>query len=460
MKTKTANLEPSSFRDPDAFIFFFNNELYRQINQRSRENFDFFLDSGLYQKLVEKKMLVSHEEVSLKLAITENAYKIIKPQPIPFVSYPYEWCFSQLKDAALLTLEIQEMALAYNMSLKDASAYNVQFIGYKPIFIDTLSFEKYKEGEPWIAYRQFCQHFLAPLSLMAEKDPRLNFLLRDFIDGIPLDLTSRMLPWTAKLNFSLLTHIHLHALNQKRMANKKINKNKYKMKKFQMMALISSLKSAIKKMRMKNFQTEWQEYYHFTNYSDESFEYKKLLFKNFLGKIKPKSVLDLGANEGIFSQIACQNGAYTIACDIDSLAVEKAYLEAKKSKNKLLLPLIIDLTNPSPSLGWENTERKSFSQRIKVDCVSALALIHHLAISNNLPFTLISQYFASLGKYLIIEFVPKEDSNVQKLLQNREDIFDEYSKEGFEKAFGKYFQILEQKKIKESKRVLYLMKRR
>jgi len=460
MKIKTDSLESSSFRDPNGFIFFLNNEPYRQINKKSQQDFDFLLSSGLYQKLTKEEMLIPHKEVPLGLVPNSNAYKIIKPQPIPFISYPYEWSFGQLKDAALLTLEIQEIALKHNMVLKDASAYNIQFIGYKPIFIDTLSFEKYREGEPWIAYRQLCQHFLAPLCLMAKKDPRLNILMRDFIDGIPLDLTSKILPWVTKLNFSILTHIHLHALNQKRMADKRIVKSKYKMSRFQMLSLIGNLKSVIQKMEMKNFQTEWKEYYHFTNYSDEAFEYKKLLFKNFLGKIKPKSVLDLGANEGVFSQIACQNKAYTIACDIDPLAVEKAYLEAKKSKNKLLLPLIIDLTNPSPGLGWENTERKSFSQRIKVDCISALALIHHLAISNNLPFALISQYFASLGKYLIIEFVPKEDSKAQKLLQNREDIFEEYSKEDFEKAFGKHFQILEQKKIKESKRVLYLMRRR
>jgi len=284
--------------------------------------------------------------------------------------------------------------------------------------------------------------------------------MQNFIDGIPLNLASRILPAATKINFCLLTHIHLHALNQKRMANKKVNKSSFKMTKFQMISLIDSLKSGIEKIKMKNFQTEWKEYYNFTNYSDKAFNQKQLLLKNFLTKLKPKTVLDIGANEGKFSEIACQEGAYTIACDIDPLSVEKAYLASKQSKNNLLLPLIIDLTNPSQNLGWANTERKSFSQRIKVDCIVALALIHHLAIPHNLPFSRIAQYFASLGKYLIIEFVPKEDSNVQILLQNRKDIFDHYSKQGFEKTFSEYFRIIQVENIQESKRTLYLLKQK
>ena len=460
MKKRINNIEASSFRDPNGFIFSVGSKLYRQINKAGRQDFDFLTDSGLYQKLVKNKLLIAHKPAPQKLAPGKNVYKIIKPQIIPFLSYPYEWSFSQLKDAALLTLKIQEIALEYNMSLKDASAYNVQFIGYRPVFIDTLSFEKYKQGQPWIAYRQFCQHFLAPLALMAKKELRLNLLLRDFIDGIPLDLVSKLLPPVTKLNFSLLTHIHLHALNQKRMADKKISKVKFKMTRFQMASLIDNLKSAVENLKIKKDQTEWEKYYTFTNYSSKAFKEKQLLFKKFIKKIKPKSVLDLGANTGIFSRIASQSGAYTIACDLDPLAVEKAYLESKKNKNELLLLIIIDLTNPSPALGWENKERKSFNQRISADCVAAFALIHHLAISNNLPLGLIAQYFSTLGRWLMIEFVPKEDSKVQLLLQNREDIFDNYTKDNFEKAFLKYYQIMDAKRIKESKREIYLMKRR
>lgn len=460
MKKKINNIEASSFRDPNGFIFFIGSDLFRQINETGRQNFDFLTDSGLYQKLVEDKLLIAHEQAPEKITLSKNAYKIIKPQIIPFLSYPYEWSFTQLKDAALLTLKIQETALKYNMSLKDASAYNVQFIGCNPIFIDTLSFEKYKEGQPWIAYRQFCQHFLTPLALMAKKELHLNLLLRDFIDGIPLDLASKLLPPAAKLNFSLLAHIHLHALNQKRMADKKIDKTKFKMTKFQMVSFIDNLRSAVENLKIKKYQTEWEKYYTFTNYSDKAFKEKQLLLQQYIKKIKPKSVLDLGANTGKFSQIASETGAYTIACDIDPLAVEKAYLESKKNKNGLLLPIIIDLTNPSPALGWANRERKSFNQRASADCVIAFALIHHLAISNNLPLHLIAQYFSSLGNWLIIEFIPKEDSKIQILLQNREDVFKNYSKNDFKKSFLKYYKIIDAKNIKESEREIYLMKRK
>lgn len=459
MKTKTSNQETSSFRDPDGFIYLKDGVLYRQINQSYRHNFDFLISSGLYQELVNSKLLIPHTEVTQKTT-KGNGYKTIKPQLIPFISYPYEWSFSQLKDAALLTLEVQEIALKYGMILKDASAYNIQYIGYKPVFIDTLSFEKYQEGKPWIAYRQFCQHFLAPLSLMAEKDLRLNLLLREFIDGIPLDLAGKLLPSTTKLNFSLLSHIHLHVLNQKRMSDKKRKPDNYKMTRFQMASLISNLKSTICKLKMKKYRTEWMKYYDSTNYSDTAFKQKQLLYESFLDKVKPKTVLDLGANTGIFSKIACRLGAYTVACDIDPLAVESAYCEAKKNKDSQLLPLVIDLTNPSPALGWANEERKSFSQRMKVDCVSALALIHHLAISNNLPFALIADYLSSLGGYLIVEFIPKDDSKVQILLQSREDIFGDYTKECFEKAFGQFYTIIESQAIRESGRILYLMQRK
>lgn len=454
------NIEASSFRDPSGFVFFVGSDLFRQVNKTYQSNFDLLISSGLYQRLVKDGLLIGHQLVSEKLPLTKDGCQIIKPEIIPFLSYPYEWSFSQLKDAALLTLKIQKIALEHNMSLKDASAYNTQFIGYRPILIDTLSFEKYQPEKPWIAYRQFCQHFLAPLALMAKKELRLNLLFRDFIDGIPLELASRLLPPKSKLNLSLLSHIHLHALNQKRMADKKVDRKKLKMTKFQMISLIDNLKSTVEKLEIKKEQTEWEKYYTFTNYSSKAFKQKQLLLDQYLKKVRPKSVVDLGANTGKFSEIACRAGAYTIACDSDPLAIEQAYLEAKRNKNKLLLPLVVDLTNPSPALGWANQERQSFGQRVKVDCVVALALIHHLAISNNLPLEMVAQYLASLGKWLVIEFVPKEDSKVQILLQNREDIFKNYSKDNFEKTFLKHFEIIDCQSIKESKREIYLMKRR
>ena len=171
----------SSFRDPSGFLFVNEGNLYRQINKSYQNEFDKIMDSGLYDELVEKELLIPHEESSTESPQSEKCYKIIKPKLIDFISYPYEWSFSQLKDAALITLKIQKIALEYGLTLKDCSAYNVQFFNGKPIFIDTLSFEIYQEGQFWKGYRQFCQHFLSPLALMSHKDIRLNQLLKIFL---------------------------------------------------------------------------------------------------------------------------------------------------------------------------------------------------------------------------------------------------------------------------------------
>lgn len=216
----------ASFRDPSGFIFRHNGALYRQINTTYRENYQTLMKSGLYDDLTRAQLLIPHEEVAVEPAEPSIAYKVIRPEPLQFISYPYERCFSQLKDTALTTLAIQKRALKHGMSLKDCSAYNIQFHRGRPVFIDTLSFEIYREGEPWVAYRQFCQHFLSPLALIAHRDVRLNQLLRVYIDGIPLDLTSRLLPARTKLNFAILSHIHLHAASQKHYANKAVDKSK------------------------------------------------------------------------------------------------------------------------------------------------------------------------------------------------------------------------------------------
>ena len=417
------------------------------------------MSSGLYQRLIDKGLLVPHEEVDIPAPQEEIAYKIIQPKAIPFISYPYEWCFSQLKKAALTTLEIQKIALEYNMSLKDASAYNIQFINCHPVLVDTLSFEKYKEGRPWIAYRQFCQHFLAPLALMSLKDIRLGQLLRIYIDGIPLDLASLLLPRQSLLHLSLLFHLHLHAKASK-LYQSKTAKMDTKLSKFALLAIIDSLETAINKLKWKPTGTQWADYYDKTNYSTASFESKKNILTHFLNLIHPSSVWDLGANTGLFSRIASQSGAMTVSFDIDPSAVEKNYLTCLQHKEKNILPLLLDLTNPSPGIGWESCERISLIERGPVDCLLALALIHHLAIGNNVPMLKIAQFFSKIGNWLIIEFVPKSDSQVQKMLATREDIFLDYTKEHFEAEFGTFFTILKNSQITGSERILYLMKRR
>ena len=460
-KTQTTDLG-SSFRDPSGFLFICEGILYRQVNQAYREEYSRLMESGLYEKLVKSGLLIAHTESTIQPADATLYYKVICPERVPFISYPYEWSFGQLKDAALATLSIQKRALKLGMSLKDASAYNIQFPKGKAMLIDTLSFEQYQEGEPWVAYRQFCQHFLAPLALMAYRDVRLNQLLRIYIDGVPLDLASKLLPWRTRWNLGLATHIHLHASLQKRHAHSDLNvvRSAQKMSKEVFLNLVENLRTTIRKMKWKPAGTEWADYYKSNNYKDNAFEHKEILVGDWLKKINPRTIWDLGANTGFFSRVAGQTGAYVVSADIDPAAAELNYQKVKQDDEQNLLPLVLDLTNPSPPIGWMNRERDSFLQRGPVDAVLALALVHHLAISNNVPFSRVADFFTSCGEWLIVEFVPKSDSQVERLLRNRKDIFDEYTREGFEKALGEKYAILSSSAIRDSERWLYLMRRK
>lgn len=446
----------SSFRDGSGFLFVENKKLYRQINLVHRDNYDHLIKSGLYEVLKGDGLLISHKELQAKIETKNECYKIIEPEIVPFISYPYEWCFSELKDAALLTLRIQKKALEYGMSLRDANAYNVQFLRGKPIFIDTLSFVRYEENKPWIGYRQFCQHFLAPLVLMKYTHIDLNKLLKIYIDGIPLDVASKLLPWHTRLVFGVLAHIHLHSKFQKYFSGK-MSKIGCKISKNSIFALIDNLESFIRKISWKPSGTEWANYYDDTIYSEQDFIRKKETIKKYLESVKPRTIWDLGANTGVFSRISAIAGVQTISFDIDPSAVEKNYLATKKNNEINILPLLLDVTNPSPGIGWENEERSSLITRGPADCVLVLALLHHLTISNNCPFEKIASFLSRICRYLIIEYVPKSDLNAQHLLGTRKDIFTDYTEENFEINFKKHFEILDKKNLINSNRTIYLM---
>ncbi|MCC6500209.1 MAG: SAM-dependent methyltransferase [Anaerolineales bacterium] len=451
---------PASFRDPSGFLFSRGGILYRQVNRVYEGEYVKLMGSGLYERLVKAGYLIPHTEVSQPPLESESSFKIIQPERVPFISYPYEWSFGQLKSAALATLTIQKRALKADMSLKDASAYNIQFVRGKATLIDTLSFETYHEGQPWVAYKQFCQHFLAPLALMALKDARLNQLLRVYIDGVPLDLASELLPTKTRFNFGLLTHIHLHAGAQRKYSGEEVKSRGGSMSRQAMTGLIESLEATIQKLDWTPRGTEWGNYYDITNYSDAAFEHKKQLVGEWSARLKPALTWDLGANNGEFSRVAGENSAYVVSWDIDPAAVEQNYRQMKKDNTEYLLPLLLDLTNPSPAIGWANRERDSFGQRGPADLALALAVIHHLAISNNVPLPQVAEFFAESCKWLVIEFVPKQDSQVKKLLASRVDIFPNYTREGFESAFKEKFEIRAAVEIREAERVLYLMERK
>ena len=453
---KISKIENSSFRDRSGFLFYYENEIYRIINFSYKKQYEKFMNSELYQKLEEKNLIITHSEIE-NLDIDCDYYKIIKPEKIPFISYPYEWSFSQLKDAALLTLRIQKAAMKYGMTLKDGSAFNIQFHNGHPIFIDTLSFEIYEEGQIWKPYKQFCQHFLAPLALISKKDVRLNLLSKIFIDGIPIDLAAKLLPKTTFGNFGLMAHIHAHAKSQKHYEDKDAKIKQKTLSKRSFEGLIESLKSSIEKMTWNVDSTEWGDYYSDTNYTEKSFEEKKQFISLTIDQVKPKLVWDMGANTGVFSRLASTKGINTISYDIDPLAVEKNYLLSSQNSEQNILPLILDLTNPSSGIGWNHNERMSIIQRGPADMVFALALVHHLAISNNVPLNKLAEFFSQISKFLIIEFVPKSDSQVKRLLLTRDDIFENYDEKNFEIEFSKFFKIINSKKILDSERTIYIM---
>ena len=453
---------PGSFRDPSGYLFKHNGLIHRHVDPCYQVHYDGLTKSGFYESAVKDRLLVPHEEIPpAEVPGHESAHRVLLPEQLAFVSYPYEWCFSQLKDAALLTLALQQRAMKFDLTLKDASAFNVQFHKGAPTFIDTLSFEIYQEGQPWVAYQQFCKHFLAPLALMAHRHPDLGKLTRLWIDGINLDLASRLLPLRTRFRLGLLLHIHLHARSQQTHADRAESAAAAKTRhisKTGLLGIIDSLKNTISKLEWQPAGTEWGEYYDDTNYSSSAETHKAELIGQFLEQVGPASVWDLGANTGQFSRLSADRGIFTVAADIDPAAVEKNYRECRTKNHQAMLPLVMDLTNPTPSLGWGSAERMSLTARGRADLAMALALVHHLSISNNVPLPLVAQYMRSLCRHLIIEFVPKSDSQVQRLLQSREDIFPDYDEAGFTFAFANHFEIIQSEPVRDSERTLYLMK--
>jgi hypothetical protein len=454
--------QAASFRDPSGFVFAREGTLYRQVNRVYEKHYDLLLASGLYRSLTEAGLLIPHTEVDLALAAEpEHAYKVLKPDPIAFISYPYEWCFGQWRAAALLTLEVQEQALKFGMTLKDCSAFNVQFHNGRPVLIDTLSLETYREGQPWVAYRQFCQHFLAPLALMSQVDVRLGQLMRTHLDGVPLDLAAALLKWRSRLSFSLGVHLHLHARAQRSLGTStKPPRKKGSFTKLAMQGLASSLRSAVEHLRWERMRSEWAEYEQESGYAPEASNQKRRFVAESLGRIRPQVVWDLGANVGHYSRVASERGCLTISCDADPECVERNYQTVVSKAETKLLPLYLDLTNPSPALGWRLRERMSLLERGPADAVLALALVHHLAISGNVPLADLAAFFAEAGRWLVVEWVPKDDPQVSRLLVVREDIFSGYNQQVFEQALGAYFDLEASEKIVDSGRVLYRWRRK
>jgi ribosomal protein L11 methylase PrmA len=358
--------------------------------------------------------------------------------------------------------------MAADMTLRDATAYNVQFQRGRPVLIDSLSFERAEDDRPWLAYRQFCEHFLAPLALMARVDVRLAKLLRDNLDGIPLDLAARLLPGRTRFSFGLGPHIHLHARAQRQHADDAASgaasnptlTRAATMSRSRLETLMESLRSTIEGLSWKPSGTTWADYAGHTSYEDAATAAKETAVAAALEAAGGQRAWDLGANTGRYSRIAAEQGYRVLALDLDPGAVERAYLALRSERRDDILPLLADLTDPSPALGWGSAERRSLLERADADVVLALALVHHLAIGANVPLTMIASLFTRLAAQAIIEFVPREDPMVRRLLASRRDIFPGYTIEGFRAAFASDWELLTEVPIEASPRTLFHFRKR
>jgi hypothetical protein len=447
-------VHPASFRDPSGFLFRRDGVLYRHVAPSYAPHYDLLMGSGLHRELVDAGLLVGHEEVAVEGH--EGAHRVLRPERVPFVSYPYEWAFSALADAALLTLDVAERALGRGLVLKDASAFNVQMRGSSPVFVDTLSFEARREGEPWAAYRQFCEHFLAPLALASRRDARLLGLFRAHLDGVPLDLASRLLPRSTWLRFGLLAHLHLHARSQAFYADRPAPRRRT-VGRTAHRALLDSLRRAVRSLRPPRGPSAWADYERTHGYADQTRQAKEEGVGRWLEGLRPRVVWDLGANVGRFARLAAARGvSCVVGFDVDPAVVEAAWQAGRAESRRDILPLVLDLANPSPGLGWEGLERDSLAVRGPADALLALALVHHLAVGRNVPLPLVARFLAGLGRAAIVEFVPKDDPQTQRLLRSREDVFPGYSEGAFEAAFRAHFRLEAKEPLPGSGRVLTL----
>jgi hypothetical protein len=448
---------PSSYRDPSGYIFVRDGIYYRQVNKIYKEDFEFFINSGCYDSLVSKKILIPHEIIHENISADENYYQVLKPVQLPFTSYPWEWCFSMLKDAALLTLAALKESLKWGLVLKDATPYNIQWNNGRLQFIDTLSFERYDEKKPWIAYRQFCTQFLSPLLLSHYAKQQLPQLLLAYPEGIPLKITSALLP--LKTRFSLHTYLHIHL--QSKYSDKHVEEKEKNIvfSKKKLLNMVDSLEILVNKLQVPVQSSNWSEYYDEAGERDNYLSAKQELISKWMNELQPLKIADFGANTGEFSQLASSYGM-VIATDFDPNCIEKLYLAEKQKNNSSILPLVIDLSSPSPSLGVNNKERTSFINRTKVDLGLALALIHHLSIGKNIPFDMIAAFFSKTCNNLFIEYVPKTDPKIKLMLSQKKDIYTGYSEENFITAFSNYFFINKKEQVGSSGRILFYLQRK
>lgn len=473
---------PGSFRDPNGFVVKdkANNRILRWMTSDAKLELEAVLKTGFLDHLVESNQLVHFEAEQLEAKhlkaeyleaehlaqpLAEEYLHCLKHPLIPYISYPFEWCFQGLKTAALFHLDLQIQALKKSVILSDASAYNIQFIGTQPIFIDHLSFKPYQEGTPWLAHHQFCTHFLYPLLFEAYTGLHFGSLYKANLHGIPQEFILKLTPWHKKCSFSFFVHVYLpHWLKQKEHHSilKKQIKIENTLSKKNYFKLLESLKLFIEKLEHPNASSHWSQYQQkHCIYGEKDKLIKEETLEIFIKKFNISSLLDLGCNTGHYSILACQKGVKeVIGVDSDPLSIDNAFSNSydnTNSSNISFLPLIMDLANPTPNQGWSENERDGFLERFKdkTKGVLALALIHHLRFTAGIPLNKIIPFITQFSPCGIIEFIPKEDPMAAKLLQFRESTFGDYTQDHFESLLSKNNLIVEKTLLPDSKRYLY-----
>jgi ribosomal protein L11 methylase PrmA len=452
---------PASFRDPAGRVFEADGEVYRAIYEAGMEDFRSANRDGIYDILIKKNLLIDHQEVAPEtLGESSNVICLRHPR-VPMVSYPWEWPFSILRDAALLHLRIMEILVPRGYWLRDANAFNVQFDGERLKLIDTLSIGRREEGRPWVAYKQFCSQFLAPLAVAAKSDIRLFDLWRSNLEGFPLDLAVKLLPGSARLNPRLYMHLYLHARMQVSSDSKdqlhQTSPKEVRMSDTALLGLVRSLRKAVAGLSYKPSSAIWQGYTEIRTYDEADVKTKTRFIEQAIERLQPSVVWDFGGNTGEFSEIAARGGAFVVSVDSDPACTEYLYQRVSSGEAASgILPLTMDLANPSPALGFNQEERQGLRERGPADLLLGLALIHHLVFSSSVPLERVAQWFGQLSRRLLIEFVPETDPMVRKLLVNRGDDHLPYSLEVFRSAFEAEFEVEQEQALGNGRRLFVL----
>ncbi len=386
---------------------------------------------------------------------------MLRHERIPFVSYPYEWTFGMLREAALLQLDLELEALAAGLTLKDATPYNVQFRGSRPAFIDVGSFERLREGEPWAGYRQFCMLYLYPLLLQAHRGVDFQPLLRGSLEGIAPAQAARMFSLRDRLRRGVFAHVALHARLEARSARREGGEVKEELRKANFKtemveANVGRMRKLVERLRWKAGDTAWTGYREQNTYTDEDAARKTAFVREALARA-PHLVWDVGCNDGAYSRIAAEHARSVVAFDLDHATVEALYRSLRSEGERRILPLVADIADPSPGLGWRGLERRPLEARGTPDAVLALALVHHVSITANVPLVEFLDWLRSLGASAVVEFPKREDPMVRKLLSGkREGSNADYEIGNFERLLAERFSVERREELPSGARVLYL----